>query len=260
MSAPRVGKDFWGSGISGSASSTGSSENREKSGHDPGPKFLTILRCHRPMTRIATMAHANRVLRTSVLTTPISNLILDQSRVRRGVLLLLFLHLFGVAPLAADDNEPSIVRATLVPPAAIGEEIPTPRGQFRGLRSIREIRVTSKPPAGPLPEDIADEFFPDEPIPLDRCREPRMLVEWQPADVWHKPLYFEDVALEVYGASRHRLLQPFASGVRFFGTIPLLPWKMVHTPPHVHISTLGRRPSSPELDFAVDAGGPACCR
>jgi len=61
----------------------------------------------------------------------------------------------------------------------------------------------------------------------------------------HRPLYFEDATLERYGQSYHPLVQPAASGVRFFLTFPMLPYAMVVNPPRPAISTLGYfRPGS----------------
>jgi hypothetical protein len=70
---------------------------------------------------------------------------------------------------------------------------------------------------------------------IDETFEPRSWVAstyvWKASAACHKPLYFEDVHLERYGHSVGPILQPFASSAHFFGTIPLLPYKMgVHTP------------------------------
>lgn len=50
----------------------------------------------------------------------------------------------------------------------------------------------------------------------------------------YKPLYFEEVNLERYGRSAG-IWQPAISTTRFFGTVPLLPYKMaVHSPHQVY--------------------------
>lgn len=51
------------------------------------------------------------------------------------------------------------------------------------------------------------------------------------ASIPYKPLYFEEVNLERYGRSRG-VLQPAFSAVRFFGTVPLLPYAMTNRPPN----------------------------
>jgi hypothetical protein len=54
---------------------------------------------------------------------------------------------------------------------------------------------------------------------------------WKASAVCHKPLYFEQMALERYGHSCHPLLEPFVSGAHFFVTIPMLPYEMGMDPP-----------------------------
>ena len=48
---------------------------------------------------------------------------------------------------------------------------------------------------------------------------------WKAAGYCHKPLYFEDWNLERYGHS-HGWADPIISGVHFFATLPVLPYKM----------------------------------
>jgi hypothetical protein len=49
---------------------------------------------------------------------------------------------------------------------------------------------------------------------------------WKAAGYCHKPLYFEDWALERYGHSHGGLADPFVSAAHFFVTLPVLPYKM----------------------------------
>jgi hypothetical protein len=103
------------------------------------------------------------------------------------------------------------VRASLVPPAALDEQIETPSGRYQGLKPLGEISLDSSPPEGLLPEDRSDEFFPGESTQLDDTRELRgwTLTEfhWQAPDICHPPLYFEHVSLEVHGQSVNGLRQ-----------------------------------------------------
>jgi hypothetical protein len=55
----------------------------------------------------------------------------------------------------------------------------------------------------------------------------------------HKPLYFEDIQLERYGHALGPWVQPFASGVHFFLTLPILPYKMGLELPDECMYTLG---------------------
>lgn len=50
--------------------------------------------------------------------------------------------------------------------------------------------------------------------------------EFAAANTFSHPLYFEDVMLERHGHERFPLLQPMASGARFFATVPMLPYLM----------------------------------
>lgn len=62
---------------------------------------------------------------------------------------------------------------------------------------------------------------------------------WKASALCHKPLYFENVALERYGHSWGWHLQPFVSAAHFFTTVPILPYKMGLTPPNECIYALG---------------------
>ena len=62
---------------------------------------------------------------------------------------------------------------------------------------------------------------------------------WKATAQYHKPLYFEDMALERYGHSWNPVVQPFMSAAHFFGSVPLLPYKMGLTPPNECMYTLG---------------------
>jgi len=58
---------------------------------------------------------------------------------------------------------------------------------------------------------------------------------------YHKPLYFEQPNLERYGQGTYRCLQPAASSIHFFGTIPLLPYKILTQHPCEKHYTLGNQ-------------------
>ena len=68
---------------------------------------------------------------------------------------------------------------------------------------------------------------------------------WKASALCHKPLYFEDVALERYGHSWGPFLQPIMSGAHFFGRLPVLPYCMGLKTPGECVYTLGHyRPGS----------------
>ena len=62
---------------------------------------------------------------------------------------------------------------------------------------------------------------------------------WTAASICHKPLYFEQVAVERHGHSAGPIVQPILSGAHFFGDILLLPYHAGMTPPKECIYTLG---------------------
>jgi len=68
---------------------------------------------------------------------------------------------------------------------------------------------------------------------------PQITYMWKAAGLCHKPLYFEQVQLERYGHSWGPYSQPIMSGVHFFGTLPILPYKMGLRTPNECVYTLG---------------------
>ncbi len=62
---------------------------------------------------------------------------------------------------------------------------------------------------------------------------------WKASALCHKPLYFEDIHLERYGHSWGPYMQPLVSGAHFFGTLPVLPYKMGLKTPNECVYTLG---------------------
>ena len=62
---------------------------------------------------------------------------------------------------------------------------------------------------------------------------------WAAPSFYHRPLYFEQVNLERYGYGPWHCLQPLYSSGHFFGSVGLLPYKMLKHPPHEKSYTLG---------------------
>ncbi len=73
--------------------------------------------------------------------------------------------------------------------------------------------------------DIPKECLLLEDIYERRCW-PCVTYTWKASSLCHKPLYFEDVALERYGHSSGHFCQPIISGAHFFGSLAILPYKM----------------------------------
>lgn len=116
------------------------------------------------------------------------------------------------------------------------EPCPSPKD----LKRIGEITsdITAKPGEFPQECPLGDEEF----LPRQWCQ---TTYTWKASGLCHKPLYFEEVALERYGHSWGPLVQPVVSGAHFFGTVPILPYKMGLEPPWECMYPLGYyRPGS----------------
>jgi hypothetical protein len=62
---------------------------------------------------------------------------------------------------------------------------------------------------------------------------------WASPSFYHRPLYFEQVNLERYGKGPRCCLQPTYSSLHFFGSIAVLPYKLMTQHPHERAFTLG---------------------
>lgn len=60
---------------------------------------------------------------------------------------------------------------------------------------------------------------------------PEITLAWEPTNFYYYPLYFSDPALERYGHSYPRVIQPLASIARFGTQVVFLPYQMTITPP-----------------------------
>ena len=138
-------------------------------------------------------------------------------------------------PSAPVDQRPLEEQLAQAPPLKPDECPP-----FGRMRRINEItnNIAAKP--GKLPTECpleGGEFTPREWQPI--------VFTWKASGLCHKPLYFEQVAVERYGHTMGPILQHLAAGTHFFLTIPILPYKMGLEPPDECIYPLGYyRPGS----------------
>ena len=73
----------------------------------------------------------------------------------------------------------------------------------------------------------------------------RTTFSWVAAATYHKPIYFDDDQLERYGHTFGPVTQTTLSAVKFFATVPLVPYYMGVNPPNECIYDLGQyRPGS----------------
>jgi hypothetical protein len=103
----------------------------------------------------------------------------------------------------------------------------------RFKRQIVEVPVDIRPTEGILPENVGAEKFAAEPTideSLPSGEPASIFCSYTPWTICYRPLYFEDIALERYGKNVG-CLQTGLSGVRFFGSVAALPYKMTRRPP-----------------------------
>ncbi len=100
---------------------------------------------------------------------------------------------------------------------------------------------------GRTPPDSSPDLFPEimDPDVGHRLPELDIVYYWDAAELWHQPLYFDDPLLERYGQTPLTRWQPVLSGAHFFGTLPIMPYKLSIDRPMDCVSTLGYyRPGS----------------
>ena len=148
----------------------------------------------------------------------------------------------NMMPQIMPDITPTSPDQMATNPPETGREMATTCGNKIVLKSIREISHDIRPAqAGPLPEECVLEY----PTYYGRNFSQTCFM-WKASALSTQAAYFEDVQLERYGNTIVcPSLQPVISGVKFFATVPILPYKMGVTPPNECVYTLGhRRPGS----------------
>ena len=107
------------------------------------------------------------------------------------------------------------------------------RNQDRVSRQVTDVPLDIRPTEGEMPDDLAAARFGEEPTIVETwpSEEPAdIFCSYTPWTICYRPLYFEDIKLERYGANVG-YLQTGLSGARFFSTIAALPYKMTVRPP-----------------------------
>lgn len=91
-----------------------------------------------------------------------------------------------------------------------------------------------------VPTEVALDAVGDGgPGPFAGRAMPDTVFSWHASNLYHNPLYFQDVQLERYGHTHHDLIQPFVSTGRFGVQLLGLPYQMAIHPIHKHMYTLG---------------------
>lgn len=161
-----------------------------------------------------------------------------------------------IPPAASLSGQPPVASPSAIPTPATSDQsrakvsCPTPDELKNLYRTLSSIEVKAAPSSGQLPIDCSDRLFakPADPSAAGNTSRAWGQIEyqWRPTELAHQPLYFDDVPLERYGQTVSPALQPVISGARFFGTLPILPYKTGLNGPWERVSTLGYyRPGSP---------------
>lgn len=138
----------------------------------------------------------------------------------------------------AEQVPPGVSQNRTTPPTSVPSKT-IPKVDL-GIRPINSISLDITPRTqGELPPNLAQETMRDELPELlqDRPYEPWNYY-WTATAFAHRPLYFEQVNVERYGHNAG-CLQPVFSAAHFFGTIPILPYKMGMDHPNEPVYTLG---------------------
>jgi hypothetical protein len=128
--------------------------------------------------------------------------------------------------LASQSTQPApesvIPPADENPPAPAAIQLPLPR-----------LEIDIRPSTGTLPDPIAEEYTRAQGQVAGDLG-PRWYLSpytWESPALFHRPIYFEDPALERHGRSRFTPLQPALSAARAAGQFVILPAQMVvHRP------------------------------
>ncbi len=112
----------------------------------------------------------------------------------------------------------------------------------RGLQPLSTELPDTRTREGLMPPDASAGLFgltEIDPQPDRGLEWTRIRYHWAASGNRYRPLYFEDAMLERHGQARHPLVQPLASGTRFFLTCPALPYAALVNPPRPATSALG---------------------
>lgn len=150
------------------------------------------------------------------------------------------------APHVAQRTQPE----TITPPPSTNPTI-TNQGESNqkitadiSIKPMTAISLAINATQGTMPDNKAATVFKDNtssphiPWQSDRMWAPWMYY-WQASEFCHQPLYFEEPNLERSGHQTCGCLQSALSGAHFFGTIPLLPYKIALDHPCTCQYTLG---------------------
>jgi hypothetical protein len=145
---------------------------------------------------------------------------------------------------SADDNQPQT-------PVPSQPQEPDSEGMQNDFKRMSDIKVDIRIVGEDLlpPDESKNLFTPPEPYSraaVGRESWPEVDFTWEATELLYQPLYYDDAALELYGQTQCRAVQPALSAYHFFGTTLVMPYRLVMDHPYGYISQLGYyRPGSP---------------
>jgi hypothetical protein len=123
------------------------------------------------------------------------------------------------------------------------QQAPVPEDPLHAFKPMSEIDVDLRIVGEELPDDASENLFtPPEPYSravMGRGAWAEIDFSWEVSELLYQPLYFDDAPLERYGQTQCRALQPITSGAHFFGTMLLMPYRLIEDHPYGYISQLG---------------------
>lgn len=134
---------------------------------------------------------------------------------------------------------------------------PSDADKERWFKPFKDIVAVSYPREGSLPIDCSVDLFTSARRADAQLPWPQYEYNWVAPEYWHHPIYFDDVPLERYGQSLWPAGQSWLSGLKFFGSVPIMIPKLWADRPFSYISSLGKfRPGSPIPAFKQRARFP----
>ena len=120
---------------------------------------------------------------------------------------------------------------------------PVPEDPLDAFKPMSEIDVDLRIEGEKLPTDASKDLFTPPQrysrAAMDRGAWPEVEFAWEAPELFYQPLYFDDAPLERYDQTSCRPLQPAVSGAHFFGTMLLMPYRLIENHPYGYISQLG---------------------
>lgn len=179
--------------------------------------------------------------RNSVHAAPTSNLSASARLLATGLLALAgYLGQARAAQTESAAAEPPEPRMIVPTPCPDAEQL------AKFMTTVSKIEADISTGDKMTPSSCASNLFHGRSDSYHARHEALNTFHWVAPNLGHQPLYFDDVPLERYGQARHRLVQPFLSGGRFFLSVPTVPYKMAVDRPFSCVTSLGKyRPGSP---------------